>query len=223
MLGMPEIVGWYIRRFRQVFVESDLGRALSPFVQPIASTVLTVNWAGDNFAQPTNQLNDLLQQGQQTIADPNHTAAYLVTTADPTAIATAQYLWGSAQQVGLTIGGVLLNQSQAIADLVTDFAPLPVAPIPPQVVNDWQLLVDALPSFDGAQQAPRAITIDVPGRRVCLFLPKFAKKQVKLTQYGPEITIEAGDQRRNIFVPPELRGLPVAGAKFQDGFLIISF
>jgi anion-transporting ArsA/GET3 family ATPase len=224
MLGMPEIISWYIRRFRQVFTDSDLGKTLSPFIQPVASAVLTnANFAGDNFAQPTGQVNNLLDQGKDAVNDPKRMAAYLVTTDDPGAIATAQYLWGSAQQIGLTVGGVLLNQAAEPLDLPNTFQPLPISTIPTQVVSDWQPLIDALPNFDQATQAPRSIAVNVAERKVSLFLPGFDKKQVKLTQYGPEITIEAGDQRRNVALPPELRGQPVKGAKFQDGYLIISF
>jgi anion-transporting ArsA/GET3 family ATPase len=82
MLGMPEILGWYIRRFRKVFAESDLAKALSPFVQPIASTILNVNWSGgDIFNQPgANQANNLLEEGRSAVSDPNRVVAYLVTT-----------------------------------------------------------------------------------------------------------------------------------------------
>jgi anion-transporting ArsA/GET3 family ATPase len=222
MLGMPEVLSWYFRRFRQVFAESDLGKTLSPFIQPVAAAVLNVNWTGgDIFNQPATQpMNNMLEQGRQAVADPSRVAAYLVTTGDAAAIATAQYLWGSAQQVGLTVGGVLVNQGDA-GDIGARFEPLEVTPLPS--TQDWQVLAAALPNLALAGQAPRAMTIAVAERKVTLFLPGFDKKQVKLSQSGPEITIEAGDQRRNIFLPPELSGKPVTGAKFQNGYLIISF
>lgn len=224
MLGMPEITSWYVRRFRQVFADSDLGKTLSPFIQPIAAAVLNVSWSGDIFNQPVaQQATNLFEQGKAAIADPNRVAAYLVTTPEPAAVATAKYLWGAAQQVGLTVGGVVVNRADDFATLSDDFAPLPVNSVPVQAVSDWQPLVDALPNFDEATQAPRPIAISLSDRKVALFLPGFDKKQVKLTQYGPEITIEAGDQRRNVVLPEPLRGKPVTGAKFQDNFLIISF
>lgn len=83
----------------------------------------------------------------QAIADPSRVIAYLVTTADEAAMATAKYLWGGAQQVGLTVGGLILNrgaESSAIADA---FAPLPLTALPDVPMNDWQPLLDALPDF----------------------------------------------------------------------------
>jgi anion-transporting ArsA/GET3 family ATPase len=35
MLGMPEILSWYLRRFRDAISVSSLGKALSPFVEPV--------------------------------------------------------------------------------------------------------------------------------------------------------------------------------------------
>ncbi|MBW4648128.1 MAG: ArsA family ATPase [Kastovskya adunca ATA6-11-RM4] len=225
MLGMPESISWYQRRFQKVFQESDLGKAISPFIQPITSTILNVSWTADNLSQqqPAKQATQLIEEGKAALADPSRVAAYLVTTDAPTAIATAKYLWGSAQQISLTVGGVLLNQASTVEAIETEFAPLPLSSIPSGNGTDWQPLMDALPDFKQAIQAPKPLSIDTAARQVRLFLPGFDKKQVKLTQYGPEVTIEAGDQRRNILLPPPLSGQPVKGAKFQDGYLIISF
>ncbi|MGL5135831.1 MAG: Get3/ArsA fold putative tail anchor-mediating ATPase NosAFP [Planktothrix sp.] len=223
MLGMPEILSWYLRRFRNVFMESDLGKTLSPFIQPIASSILNIDISGDTFSQPTQEMNNILDQGKTAVSDPQRVAAYLVSNQDEVAIATAKYLWGSAQQVGLTVGGVLLNQTSLTEAITEAFEPLNVSVIPPRSGQSWQPLIDALPDFTQAGLAPKPIDIDVAQRKVSLFLPSFDKKQVKLTQYGPEVTIEAGDQRRNIFLPPALTGKPVTGAKFQNGYLTISF
>jgi len=223
MLGMAETMSWYIRRFGKLLANSDLGRTVSPFIQPFVSTVFNVSWTGDNLTQPTNKVSNLLEQGRAALADPNRVAAYLVTTDDPVAIATARYLWGSAQQVGLTVGGVILNQSAMTETVSSEFSPLPVSAVPTYSTGDWQPLMDALPDFTQAAQAPKPIEIDVPTRQVRLFLPGFDKKQVKLTQSGPEVTVEAGDQRRNIFLPPDLNGKSIKGAKFQNSYLTISF
>lgn len=226
MAGMPEILSWYVRRFRQVIGDSDLGKALSPFVQPIVSTILNVDWSTDNFAKPTQEVNSLLDLAKNAISDPKQVISYLVTTKDKGAIAQAKYLWGCAQQVGLTVGGVIFNQGGFTEAINSEFNPLIVNSIP--TVNDfdhsgWETIIKALPDFSQGSQAPKPIEIDIKERKVSLFLPNFDKKQIKLTQFGPEVTIEAGDQRRNILLPPSLSGKPVTGAKFQSGYLIISF
>jgi len=224
MLGMPEIASWYVRRFRTVLTESDFYKALSPFIQPVTSAVLNVNWSGDLFSNPeAAQVNNILDHGKAAVMDPQRVLAYLVTTEDEAAVATAKYLWGAAQQIGLTVGGVLLNQSSNGATVASAFEPLPVTALPSYPGRGWQPLMEALPEqMDGAG-VPRAIAVNVAERKVALFLPGFDKSQVKLTQYGPEVTVEAGDQRHNLALPPELKGKQVTGAKFQDGYLIISF
>jgi anion-transporting ArsA/GET3 family ATPase len=226
MLGMPESLSWYVRRFRQLFVNSDLGKTIaeSPLIQPLITSFFNVNWTADNFAQPTNQVNNFLDKGKAALADPNRIAAFLVSTPDPVDIANTRYLWGSAQQIGLTVGGLLLVTGDNNTQLSEDFTPLPISIVPEAPTGEWAPLINALPNFvEQAKQAPRPIEIDTHNRQVRLFLPGFDKKQVKLTQYGPEVTVEAGDQRRNIFLPPALSGKPVTGAKFQNGYLIISF
>lgn len=224
MLGMPEILSWYWRRFRGVLVNSELGKALSPFVQPVTAAVFNVSWSLEDFGgKPGKETTNLLEDGKAAVNDPNRVIAYVVTTADAAAMATGRYLWGSAQQVGLTVGGVLFNQTPPTASNTEEFSPLPVTWVPQRTGDDWQPLISALPDFSQAQTAPRPVEIDIASSQVRLFLPGFDKKQVKLTQYGPEVTIEAGDQRRNIFLPEQLKGKPVKGAKFQNGYLTISF
>ncbi|ELS03545.1 oxyanion-translocating ATPase [Xenococcus sp. PCC 7305] len=223
MFGMPEILSWYIRRFKGVFQESDIVKTLSPFVQPVTSAVLNVSWNADDLtSESTKDASQMLEKGKEALEDPQRVIAYLVTTADEIAIAKAQYLWGSAQQIGLTVGGVLLNQDSNDNALSNDFQPLPITSLPKIESGDWQTLIDALPSFTTTSSIPQPTSIEIAEKKIKVFLPGFDKKQVKLTQYGPEITIEAGDQRRNIILPPQWSGRSVTGAKFNNKYLELS-
>jgi HSP20 family molecular chaperone IbpA len=99
------------------------------------------------------------------------------------------------------------------ADSQEAFQPLPI-----HYIGDFSNFPTLQPTAD----LPKPIEIDVANRQVKLFLPGFTKQEVKLSQSGPEITIDAGDQRRNILLPPSLRGADVTGAKFQNNYLIVS-
>jgi anion-transporting ArsA/GET3 family ATPase len=210
MFAMPDTLSWYIRRFRQVIETSDLWRNTMPILQPVAATVLNMAWTGENLNMPAlEETSNLLDRGQKALADPTQVAAYLVVDGSPAATEAAIWLWGSSQQAGLTVAGVLVQGASATADA---FQPLPVYPV----------TTDHLPSLQPTSDLPKPIEIDIAARQVKLFLPGFTKQQVKLSQSGPEITIEAGEQRRNILLPPTLNGAQVTGAKFQHNYLIVS-
>ncbi len=232
MAGMADGLSWYLRRFISVVEESDLWKTVSPILQPTMAAVLTVAWTGESvMSAPMQEANSFLAKSQEAIGNPQRVVGYLVTTEDPAAVATAKYLWGSSQQSGLTIGGAIINrtacrlpqQSTVIDTIAAEFSPLETTALPERIGTDWQALIDALPDFSRPVTAPKPMAIDIPSREVRLYLPGFDKTQVKLTQSGPEVTIEAGDQRRNILLPPPLKGASVTGAKFQNGYLIISF
>ncbi|WP_319419501.1 Get3/ArsA fold putative tail anchor-mediating ATPase NosAFP [Pleurocapsa sp. FMAR1] len=222
MFGLPEILSWYVRRFRGVFSESDIVKTLSPFVQPVTGAILNTTWSANDITSSTdNPASQMLENGTAAL-NQGKVMAYLVTTPDPAAVATAKYLWGSSQQIGLGVGGLIVNQGTIADDVSADFAPLSVASVPKFDGDNWQAIIDKLPAMDEKLDVPKPTEVVMAERKIKVFLPGFEKKDVKLTQYGPEITIEAGDQRRNITLPPAWRGNSVTGAKFINGYLEVS-
>jgi anion-transporting ArsA/GET3 family ATPase len=238
-LGTLEVGSWYLRRFGQVLAESDLGKSLAPFLPPVLASIANVSWTGDNWTKPLDEAKTLLEEGRRSLSDPRRCAAFLVTTGDAASLATARYLWGAAQQINITVGGAIQTPSPSAESAESGsatadrFQPLGLSKLPvfqqhnpaDNQTDDqaWEPLMAALPDFEAAAlAAPQPLAIDVANRQVRVFLPGFDKSQVRLTQYGPELTVGAGDQRRNILLPEALQGRTVTGAKFQDHYLIVS-
>ncbi len=223
-------IDWYFRRFKKVFQDSQFYRSISPFIAPITGAILAGGMSGDIWNQPeTQSVESMVAKGKAMVSDPMQLRAYVVTTEDELAIATGKYLWSAAQQIGLTVAGTLTNQPYSNSSSNSQpaeaaFAPISVTALPHGAGdNRWQPIIDALPPLTDSVNVPSAMSVDTTNSTVKLFLPGFDKTQVKLTQYGPEVTVEAGDQRHNLSLPSALSGRSVTGAKFQDGYLIISF
>ena len=222
-------IDWYFRRFKKVFQDSQFYRSISPFIAPITGAVFSSGLSGDIWSQPETQtVETMVAKGKAMVRDPMQLRAYVVTSDDEIAIATGRYLWSAAQQIGLTVSGTLVNAGKALQvnteAAAEAFAPIPVAALPhADSGNRWQPLIEALPDLSSAVDVPSPMRVDTATSTVKLFLPVFDKSQVQLTQYGPEVTVEAGDQRHNVSLPSALKGRQVTGAKFQSGYLIISF
>lgn len=230
MWGAIGGVDWYFRRFKQVFQSSQFYKSISPFIAPITGAVFSSGLSGDIWNQPeTQSVEGMVAKGKAMVRDPMQLRAYVVTHDDEIAIAQGKYLWSAAQQIGLTIAGTFVNaKSEAgavdSAAATAAFDPVPVTALPYGVGDDrWSPIISALPSLTESVNVPAPMSVDVAASTVKLFLPGFDKTQVKLTQYGPEVTVEAGDQRHNVSLPAALNGRAVTGAKFQSGYLIISF
>ncbi|MEM8504724.1 MAG: ArsA family ATPase [Cyanobacteria bacterium P01_D01_bin.1] len=233
MWGAIGGVDWYFRRFKKVFQDSQFYRSISPFVGPVTGAVFSSGLSGDIWNQPGTQgVEDMVARGKAMVKDPMQLRAYVVTTGDRLAIATGKYLWSAAQQINLTVAGAFVNmpysgQAEAKTESTAEaFDPIPVSALNYSDLDNpggWQPLIDELPALTEPVTVPSPMSVDVASSTVKLFLPGFDKTQVKLTQYGPEVTVEAGDQRHNLSLPPALNGRSVTGAKFQSGCLIISF
>ncbi|MCU0570873.1 MAG: ArsA family ATPase [Oculatellaceae cyanobacterium Prado106] len=226
MLGLPEISSWYFRRFQRLFEALDLSKIADSMGGPIASAWVSANLDQRKMQGGMNLVQDWIRKGVAVTSDAQRLTIYLVTTEEEGAIAQAQWLWGSAQLVDLRVSGVLAySQCHPIdlSPLKSQFDPLGVSLMPTLESQNWQPLVDALPNFDRLPAPPPPLQVDLAQRQVQVFLPGFTKQQVKLTQMGSELTVEAGDQRRNILLPPQLQGQPVTGGKFEAPYLVISF
>ncbi|MEL7521682.1 MAG: ArsA-related P-loop ATPase, partial [Cyanobacteria bacterium J06553_1] len=215
-------IDWYFRRFKKVFQDSQFYRSISPFIAPVTGAVLSSGLSGDIWNQPeTQSVEGMVAKGKAMVRDPMQLRAYLVTTPDDIAIAQGKYLWSAAQQIGLTVAGAIINAPYASIEASTEasteasiepatpeaLSPLPITTLPHTPDdNRWESLASALPTMTAPVTVPSAMSVDTSNSTVKLFLPGFDKKQVKLTQYGPEVTVEAGDQRHNLSLPPALNG-----------------
>ena len=227
LLGVPNALEWYFRRFHQMFEATDVAKVAETIAGPIASALITANLDTRKIEQEINQIRHWINQSMAVVNDPQRLTAYLVTPNEPGAIAEALWLWGSAQQVNLRVSAVLTvptegDEGESLL-LHQSFAPLSVHAVPTLRQGDWEPLMQALSGLPESHAAPAPLTIDLAQRQVRFFLPGFTKKQVKLTQFGSELTVEAGDQRRNVLLPPEWRGQSIAAGKFEAPYLVVSF
>ncbi|KAI7729539.1 hypothetical protein M8C21_012708 [Ambrosia artemisiifolia] len=237
----------YLKYLRLLAEKTDFGRLAGPSLLRLADESLNAGtissgYNGQLSGEIWDKLEHTLENGSSFITKPELFGCYLVMNLnDPMSLNSALRYWGCAVQAGALVSGAFgiahsgSDQGQLETAKIT-FSPLPFAPFTSISFSsplhwgdimrngqfkDAQDLLSA--SNSGSSAHMQSVKFDPVNKSVTLFMPGFDKSEIKLYQYrgGSELLIEAGDQRRVVFLPSQIQG-KVGGAKFIDRKLIIT-
>ncbi|XP_076930935.1 ATPase GET3D, chloroplastic-like [Bidens hawaiensis] len=235
----------YLKYMRLLAEKTDFGRLAGPSLLRLADESLNAGtyssgYNGQLSGEIWDKLEHTLENGSSFVTNPDLFGCYLVMNInDPMSLNAALRYWGCAVQAGALISGAFgISYSsydhQHVETAKTKFSPLPFASFTPVSFTpplNWRDIMhnenskDAqeLLSRTGLNEHTQSVTFDPVNKTVTLLMPGFDKSEIKLYQYrgGSELLIEAGDQRRVVFLPSQIQG-KVGGAKFIDRKLVIA-
>lgn len=249
LLSIPEVGGWYMRRFYKPF--QGMSAALRPIVEPIFRPI-----AG--FSLPTKEVMDApyefyeqIEALEKVLTDPKQTSVRLVT--NPEKMVIKESLRAHAYLSLYNVATDLVISNRIIPEEVSDpffqgwkerqqgyrkeihedFHPLPVKEVPlfaeeicgmaalERLKNT--LYSDEDPTQVYYEESTIRIVPGEGGYSLELFLPRIEKQQINLNKTGDELNIRIGNHRRNLVLPQALAALQPSGAKMDGDYLKIRF
>lgn len=250
LLSLPEVAGWYMRRFYKPF--QAVSAALRPLVEPLFRPV-----AG--FSLPTKEVMDApyefyeqLVALEQVLTDATKTSVRLVT--NPEKMVIKESLRAHAYLSLYNVGTDLVIANRIIPDSVQDpffqrwkdqqqqyrheihenFRPLPVKEIPLYSEEMCGLAaLERLKETLYADEDPTQVYYKETTLRVVqgdddtysleVYLPGIPKDKIELSKTADELNIRIGNHRRNLVLPQALATMNPAGAKIEEDYLKIRF
>lgn len=245
LLSFPEILRWWMEK---IF---PTGRLAVRVVRPLLKFTSDIPMPSDAVFDSVETLFGELTRIQQLLTDPTKTSARLVVNPEKMVIKEAQRTFTCLNLYGYCTDLVICNRliAKEIKDPYFDcwkrsqaeyyslieqcFSPLPVLALPlfdQEIVGIPMLQVmgktlyhDEDPTkffFHGQVQD---IERENGNYILNLSLPFTARGDIDLLKSDDELTIQVGSFRRNVILPAVLKGLSVAGAKFENDILRVRF
>jgi arsenite/tail-anchored protein-transporting ATPase len=244
-LSFPEAAKWYLDK---IF---PMQRTAMKVARPMLRTFTDIPLPDDQLFDIMKDLIGDLTRMHDLLANPDVSSVRLVLNPDKMVIKEAQRTLTYVTLYGFTTDAVICNR--VIPDEVTDpyftvwkraqaanlelvrdaFAPLPVFKVPmfsQELVGIDMLRRMAAVAFGDVNPAAvlhreQVYKLDkVNGAyQMRLSLPLASRDAIDLTRKRDELVVRVGSHKRNLILPSSLARLPVAGARYDDGSLVITF
>jgi len=249
LLSIPEVGGWYMRRFYKPF--QGMSMALRPIVEPIFRPIAGFSLPDKEVMDAPYEFYQQIEDLEKVLTDNAKTSVRLVTNPEKMVIkeSTRAHAYLSLYNVATD----LVVANRIIPDAVSDpffqrwkegqqryrqeihenFHPLPVKEVP--LFSEEMCGLAALERLketlyadeDPAQVYYKEDTIKIEqtedGYALELYLPGIAKDKVQLNKTGDELNVRIGNHCRNLVLPQALAALKPAGAKMESDYLKIRF
>jgi arsenite-transporting ATPase len=249
LLSLPEVGGWYMRRFYKPF--QGISVALRPLVEPIFRPIAGFSLPDKEVMDVPYEFYQQIEALERVLTDNTITSVRLVTNPEKMVIKESlrahAYLSLYNVATDMVVANRIIpesvtdpffqrwkeNQAQYKQEIHDNFHPLPVREVPLFSEEMCGLaaldrLKDTLfgdedPSQVYYQETTLRVVQEQNSYSLELYLPGTPKEQVKLSKTGDELNITIGNHRRNLVLPQALAALQPTGAKMEDDYLKIRF
>lgn len=242
-VSMPTTLEWYMRK---IFgIERNVMRA----ARPIAKMLTDVPLPDESYFAAIQRLFKRLEGIEQLLLDPETTTARLVTNAEKMVVRETQRAYMYFGLYGMTTDQIIINrvfpeqagvfarlaerQQAYVAEIVAYFQPVPVAQIPlfeDEIIGAARLqeLGQSLYGDEDPAQcyiSSPAYAFHKEGEDYTLevTLPFVQKEEVDLTRQADDLVIRIGGFKRYVPLPRAIVRMKTAGARMDDGRLIVRF
>ncbi|MDJ0531821.1 MAG: TRC40/GET3/ArsA family transport-energizing ATPase [Xenococcaceae cyanobacterium MO_207.B15] len=249
LLSLPEVGGWYMRRFYKPF--QGMSAALRPIVEPIFRPIAGFSLPDNEVMDAPYEFYEQIEALEKVLTDNTQTSVRLVM--NPEKMVIKESLRAHAYLSLYNVATDMVVANRIIPDSVSDpfferwksnqqvykqeiydnFHPLPVKEVPLFSEEMCGLeALDRLKEILYADEDPSQIyykenTVRVLQDKGCysleLYLPGIPKEQIQLNKTGDELNVRIGNHRRNLVLPQALAALKPSGAKMEQDYLKIRF
>lgn len=249
LLSLPEVGGWYMRRFYKPF--QNISVALRPLVEPLFKPIAGFSLPDKEVMDAPYEFYEQIEALEKVLTDNSKTSVRLIANPEKMVIKESlrahAYLSLYNVSTDLVVANRIIpdevedqffqkwkeNQKQYRQEIHDNFHPLPVKEVP--LFSQEMCGMEALERLkdtlykdeDPAQVYYQENTIRVVQEQnqysLELYLPGIPKNQIQLSKNSDELNIRIGNHRRNLVLPQALAALQPAGAKMEEDYLKIRF
>lgn len=245
LLKFPELLSWYIEKF------FPIGKIAVRVLSPISKAVFKIQLPNKTAVSDVEKIYLKMIQLQELFKDQAVTSVRLVTMPEKMVVEETKRNYMYLNLYNFHVDGIFINrilpkdidnpffnewldiQNHYIQELEEVFVGLPVYKIPwfdtdlngiSGIDKIDETVLSGLDVFKIHENIQGEVYEKIEeGYKLKLYLPCVQKGEINLHESNTDVIVKIGNFKRNIPKPDSLRNCTIAGAKFEDNYLSITF